>query len=70
MEQWQTKAGLGNSPRFVLDELREIQSMDVVLPLADNPNQEVKVRCVVRPEPAQAMVLERLGLRLPTGLQR
>ncbi len=76
LEQWQVRAGLGNSPRFVLDELREIQSMDVVLPLADNPHQEVKVRCVVRPEPAQAMLLERLGLRLPlrlripTGLER
>jgi len=76
LEQWQAKAGLGNSPRFVLDELREIQSMDVVLPLADNPSQEVKVRCVVRPEPAQTMLLGRLGLRLPlrlripAGLQR
>jgi transposase len=76
LEQWQVRAGLGNSPRFVLDELREIQSMDVALPLADNPAQEVKVRCVVRPEAAQAMLLERLGLRLPlrlrmpTGLQR
>lgn len=69
LEQWQVRAGLGNSPRFVLDELREIQSMDVVLPLADNPNQEVKVRCVVRPESAQAMLLERLGLRLPLRLR-
>ena len=43
-----------------------------MLPLADNPNQEVKVRCVVRPEPAPAMLLERLPLRLriPTGLER
>jgi transposase len=76
LEQWQVRAGLGNSPRFVLDQLREIQSMDVVLPLAENPNQEVKVRCVVRPERAQALVLERLGLtlplrlRIPAGLQR
>ncbi len=69
LEQWQVRAGLGNSPRFVLDELRAIQSMDVVLPLADAPSQEVKVRCVVRPEPAQAMLLERLGLRLPLRLR-
>jgi hypothetical protein len=69
LEQWQAKAGLGNSPRFLLDELREIQSLDVVVPLADNPKEEVKVRCVVRPEPAQAMLLERLGLRLPQRLR-
>lgn len=69
LERWQVQAGLGNSPRLVLDALREIRSMDVVLPLADNPQDEVKVRCVVRPEPAQAMLLERMGLRLPLRLR-
>jgi transposase len=69
LEQWQATAGLGNSPRFLLDELREIHSVDVVVPLADNPKEEVKVRCVVRPEPAQAILLERLGLRLPQRLR-
>lgn len=69
LEQWQVRAGLGNSPRFVLDALKEIHSMDVVLPLADKPEEEVKVRCVVRPEPAQALLLERLGLRLPLRLR-
>jgi transposase len=69
LEQWQARAQLGNSPRFLLDQLREIQSVDVALPLADDPNQEVKIRCVVRPEPAQAMLLERLGVRLPERLR-
>ena len=69
LERWQAQAGLGNSPRFVLDQLKDIRSMDVVLPLADNPTQEVKVRCVVRPEPLQSMLLERLGLRLPERLR-
>jgi hypothetical protein len=69
LERWQAKAGLGSSPRFLLDELKEIHSTDVVLPLANNPKEELKVRCVVRPEPAQAMLLERLGLRLPQRLR-
>jgi transposase len=69
LERWQVQAGLGNSPRFVLDQLKDIRSMDVVLPLADNPKEEVKVRCVVRPEPLQAMLLERLGVRLPERLR-
>ena len=69
LEQWQARAGLGNSPRWLLDELREIHSVDVVLPLADDPRKEVNIRCVVRPEPAQAMLLERLGLRLPQRLR-
>jgi transposase len=69
LEQWQAKARLGNSPRFLLDQLREIHSVDVALPLADDPHKEVKIRCVVRPEPAQAMLLDRLGLRLPQRLR-
>ena len=69
LEQWQARAKLGNSPRFLLDQLREIQSVDVALPLADDPTKEVKIRCVVRPEPAQAMLLERLGVRLPERLR-
>jgi len=69
LERWQVQAGLGNSPRLLLDELREIRSVDVALPLADNPKEQVKVRCVVRPEPAQAMLLERMGLRLPLRLR-
>lgn len=69
LEQWQAKARLGNSPRFLLDQLREIQSVDVALPLADDPKKEVKIRCVVRPEPAQAMLLDRLGVRLPQRLR-
>src|SRR5947208_2378411 len=33
-EMWQQRAGLGNSPRTVLEELARIQSHDVVLPTA------------------------------------
>jgi hypothetical protein len=31
---WQSRAGLGNSPRIILEELKRIQSQDVVLPAA------------------------------------
>ncbi len=50
LEQWQSRAGLGNSPRTILEELRSIQSTDVVLPLAEDPHRELRIRCVVRPE--------------------
>ena len=36
---------------------------DVVLPLVDEPGRELRIRCVVRPDKAQAMLLDRLGLR-------
>ncbi len=69
LEQWQQRAGLGNSPRTVLEELGRIQSTDVVLPLADGSRRELRLRCVVRPDKAQALLLDRLGLRLPERLR-
>ena len=65
LEQWQSRAGLGNSPRTLLDEIGRIQSTDVVLPLAEDPTRKLRIRCVVRPDKTQAMLLDRLGLRLP-----
>lgn len=69
LEQWQARAGLGNSPRTLLEELGRIQSADVVLPLADGSGREVRLRCVIRPDRAQALLLDRLGLRLPERLR-
>ena len=43
--------------------------IDVALPLADDPHKAVKIRCVLRPEPAQALLLDRLGVRLPERLR-
>jgi transposase len=67
LERWQEKAGLGNSPRTILEELGRIQSTDVVLPLQSG--REIRLRCVVRPDPAQAALLDRLGLNLPKRLR-
>jgi transposase len=69
LEQWQARAGLGSSPRTILEELGRIQSTDVVLPLADQPARELRIRCVVRPDKAQAILLDRLGLDLPDRLR-
>ena len=68
LEQWQSRAGLGNSPRTILEEVGRIQSTDVVLPLADG-SREIRIRCVTRPDRAQALLLDRLGLRLPERLR-
>ena len=69
LEQWQSRAGLGNSPRTLLQELAAITSTDVILPTAAPPGRELRLRCVVRPDRAQALLLERLGLRLPERLR-
>jgi len=67
LEQWQQRAGLGHSPRTILEELRRIQSTDVVLPTEDG--RELRLRCVVRPDAAQTALLDRLGLELPERLR-
>ena len=68
LEGWQKRAGLGSSPRTVLEEMHRIPSVDVVLPLEDG--REMTLRCVVRPDKAQAALLDRLGLKLPRRLRR
>jgi hypothetical protein len=67
LEQWQRRAGLGQRPRILLEELRRIQRTDVVLPTMDG--RELRLRGVVRPDPAQAALLDRLGLDLPHRLR-
>ena len=37
--------------RTILDELHRIQSTDVVLPVAGEGPRELRIRCIVRPEP-------------------
>jgi transposase len=68
LQQWQSRAGLGDSPRTLLTELSRIQSADIVLPLANDNDCELRIRCVVRPEREQAILLQHLGLKLPDRL--
>jgi transposase len=69
LEQWQSRAGLGNSPRTILQELAAIHSADIVLPTAEMPSRNLRLRCVVRPDKVQAALLDRLGLRIPQRLR-
>jgi transposase len=68
LQQWQSQAGLGDSPRTLFTEFSRIHSSDVVLPLADGSGHTLRIRCVVRPEREQAILLQRLGLTLPERL--
>ncbi len=67
LEMWQQRAGLGNSPRTILEELARIQSHDVVLPTATHG--QIRLRCVTQPDPAQAALLDRLGIILPKRMR-
>ncbi len=67
LEMWQQRAGLGNSPRTLLQELARIQSHDIVLPTATHG--QIRLRCVTQPDPAQAALLDRLGIVLPKRMR-
>ena len=67
LEMWQSRAGLGNSPRTILEELARIQSHDVVLPTATHG--QIHLRCVTQPDAAQAALLHRLGIALPKRMR-
>jgi transposase len=64
LERLCSRAGLGNEPRRVLRELSNIQLVDVILPTS--AGMELKRSCVTTPTPHQRILLERLGVQLPT----
>ena len=55
LEQWQSRAGLGNTPRTILQELAAIHSPDVVLPTAPRrrtrPAPALRRRAPIAPRP-------------------
>lgn len=59
------RSGLGNEPRKVIDELGGIKMVDVVMPT--RAGVELRRRCLSQPTKAQAILLDRLKLRLPTA---
>jgi transposase len=67
LEGWSQRAGLGNSPTTLLEEFARIQSTDVVAPTTDG--RTLRLRCVVRPDKAQTILLQHLGLKLPQRLR-
>jgi hypothetical protein len=55
----QSRAGLGDSPCTILTESSRIHAADIVLPLTDASKRELRIRCVVRPEVARQLLLDR-----------
>jgi transposase len=72
LAQWMRRAGLGDAPRTLVEELAKIKSGDVVLPaqMADGSRRTIHLRCVTAPDQAQKVLLNRLGLTLPQRLRR
>ena len=71
--QWMRRAGLGDAPRTVLEELAKVKSGDVLLPTRSrqgNDRGTIRLRCVTEPDEAQKVILHRLGISLPRRLRR
>jgi transposase len=70
---WMRKAGLGDAPRTLLEEIAKIKSGDVALAARsprDGSQRQITLRCVTEPDAGQAVLLNRLGLSLPRRLRR
>jgi transposase len=57
------KAGLGNKPRKVFDEIAQIKVVDVVIPTKQGTT--ITNRCIAQPTKAQSILLQSLNLHLP-----
>jgi len=63
LELWMASKGLGNSPAKLLEEFKEICSMDVVLPVKDhNP---IRLCVVAKPDNHVQILLHRLDIKIP-----
>jgi len=70
LEMWMKGKDLGNCARQLLKEVATVRSLDVVLPVRQNPqaqSREVRLRIVARPDRPVAELLVRLGLELPSA---
>ena len=65
LEMWMKSKGLGNCARQLIKEIATVRMMDVVLPVRDQ--RELNLRVVSKPDEQVAQLLARLGLELPTA---
>lgn len=61
------RAGLGNEPRKVFDEIAQIKVVDVVMPTRQGA--VIRKHCIAQPSKAQAILLQMLQLHLPQKMR-
>jgi hypothetical protein len=62
LQQWMKVAGLGTAPRKLLEELREIKSLDILIPTRD---KLLRLRLVSSASKELKVLLQRLNITLP-----
>ena len=62
LQQWMKASGLGTAPRKLLEELRELKSLDVLLPTREKP---IRLRMVATPARELKVLLQRMKILIP-----
>lgn len=62
LQQWMKASGLGTAPRKLLEEMREIKSLDVLLPARE---KTIRLRVVATAPQALKALLQRMKIPLP-----
>ena len=62
LQQWMKASGLGTAPRKLLEEMKEIKSLDVLLPARD---KQIRLRIVSTAPKELKVLLQRMKLLLP-----
>lgn len=62
LQQWMKASGLGTAPRKFIEEIREIRSLDVLLPARD---KTIRLRVVSTPSKELKVLLQRMKILLP-----
>jgi transposase len=62
LQQWMKTSGLGTAPRKLLEDMREIKSLDVILPARD---KTIRLRVVSTPAMPLKVLLQRMKILLP-----
>ena len=57
------RAGIGDEPRKVLDEIAQIKVVDVIMPTKQGT--KITKCCIAQPTETQSILLQKLGLHLP-----
>ncbi len=62
LQQWMKASGLGTAPRKLLEELRELRSLDVLLPTRE---KTIRLRMVSTPARELKVLLQRMKILIP-----
>lgn len=67
LQQWMKVSGLGTAPRKLLEELRELRSLDVLLPTRE---KTLRLRMVATPSRELKVLLQRMKILIPNRPKR